>query len=247
MLFLLGYPASTIDHENPEQLQELVLFLEHQHIRLYKIEDRDGLQSSDIEVFNKSYAKYLADLRCPLPCDKGSSQEIIDWLLTLAINFSYQQIAEGEQLTAEKYEQQKAEKEKQQIADDPLSAIDFSADEARKGIEELRISLGIAAHPDPLVVLKACCKFITGNLSDEAVQTANKVARIQKKVMPLSRFDMGMKPSNNGATNAAVRALRLIHLENLREVQTKVNEAIVAVQELTADPKTDKRLGKVGL
>lgn len=40
-----------------EQLQELVSFLEHQHIRLYKIEDRDGLQSSNNEVWNKSYAK----------------------------------------------------------------------------------------------------------------------------------------------------------------------------------------------
>lgn len=58
---------------------------------------------------------------------------------------------------------------------------------------------------------------------------------------------MGMISSKNGATDAAVRALRLIHLENLREVQTMINETIVAVQELTADPKTDKRLGKVGL
>uniref|UniRef100_A0A914REQ7 Uncharacterized protein n=2 Tax=Ascarididae TaxID=6250 RepID=A0A914REQ7_PAREQ len=65
-------------------------------------------------------------------------------------------------------------------------------------------------------------------------------------VMQLSRFDMGMLSSKDGGVDAAVRALRLNHLENLREVQTEINEAIVAVQELTADPKTDKRLGKVG-
>lgn len=58
---------------------------------------------------------------------------------------------------------------------------------------------------------------------------------------------MGMISSKSGTTDAAIRALRLIHLENLREVQTKINEAIVAVQELTADPRTDKRLGKVGI
>lgn len=58
---------------------------------------------------------------------------------------------------------------------------------------------------------------------------------------------MGMISSKSGTIDAAMRALRLVHLENLREVQTKINEAIVAVQELTADPRTDKRLGKVGL
>ncbi|CAG9530681.1 unnamed protein product [Cercopithifilaria johnstoni] len=246
-LLLLGYPASTIDCENSEQLQELVLFLEHQHIRLYKIEDRIGLQSSDIEVWKKSYAKYLADLKCPFSCDNDSAQEIVDWLLFRAIDFSYQQIADGKDLTAEKFYQLKAEKEKRQKANDPLSTIDFSTEEARKGIEDLRVTLGIAAHPDPSIVLKACCKFIMDNLSDEAIQVANKKALTQKKTMPLSLCDMGMISSKNGTIDAAVRALRLIHLENLREVQTKINEAIVAVQELTADPKTDKRLGKVGL
>ncbi|VDO07169.1 unnamed protein product [Brugia timori] len=65
-LLLLGYPASTVDYENFEQLQELVLFLEHQHIRLYKIEDRDGLQSSDVEVWNKSYSKVFPFFRFKL-------------------------------------------------------------------------------------------------------------------------------------------------------------------------------------
>ncbi|EFO18979.1 hypothetical protein LOAG_09514 [Loa loa] len=246
-LLLLGYPTGTIDCENSEQLQELILFLEHQHIRLYKIEDRVGLQSSDIEVWNKSYSKYLADLKCPFSCNKDSAQEIIDWLLVRAIDSSYQQIAEAKDLTAEKYELWKAEKEKQQKAKDPLSSIDFSTKESRKGMEDLRITLGITSHTDPLVVLKACCKFITNNLSDGAIQVANKEAQTHKKTMALSRFDMGMISSKNGTIDATIRALRLIHLENLREVQTKINEAIVAVQELTADPKTDKRLGKVGL
>lgn len=64
--------------------------------------------------------------------------------------------------------------------------------------------------------------------------------------MQLSRFDLGMASSKNATVDAAVRVLRLIHLDNLREVQTEINEVIVAVQEITADPKTDKRLGKVG-
>ena len=44
----------------------------------------------------------------------------------------------------------------------------------------------------------------------------------------------------------AAQILRLLHIEELRELQTKINEAIVAVQAIIADPKTDHRLGKVG-
>ena len=54
-------------------------------------------------------------------------------------------------------------------------------------------------------------------------------------------FDTG-----DAVLNEAGQILRLLHIEELRELQTKINEAIVAVQAIIADPKTDHRLGKVG-
>uniref|UniRef100_A0A3P8TNV1 RNA transcription, translation and transport factor protein n=1 Tax=Amphiprion percula TaxID=161767 RepID=A0A3P8TNV1_AMPPE len=54
-------------------------------------------------------------------------------------------------------------------------------------------------------------------------------------------FDTG-----DASLNEAAQILRLLHIEELRELQTKINEAIVAVQAIIADPKTDHRLGKVG-
>lgn len=53
-------------------------------------------------------------------------------------------------------------------------------------------------------------------------------------------------PSPDAVINEAAQILRLLHIEELRELQTKINEAIVAVQAIIADPKTDHRLGKVG-
>ena len=44
----------------------------------------------------------------------------------------------------------------------------------------------------------------------------------------------------------AARVLRLLHIAELRELQTKVNELIASVQALVADPKTNVKLGKVG-
>ena len=48
------------------------------------------------------------------------------------------------------------------------------------------------------------------------------------------------------ALNEAGKALRLLHVDELRVLQTQINEAIVAAQSQTADPKTDTSLGQVG-
>ena len=47
-------------------------------------------------------------------------------------------------------------------------------------------------------------------------------------------------------TKEAAKILRLLHIRELRELQTQINSAIVQVQALIANPKTDTRLGKVG-
>lgn len=44
----------------------------------------------------------------------------------------------------------------------------------------------------------------------------------------------------------AAKILRLLQIRSVRHLQTKINETIVAVQEITANPKTDTKLGKVG-
>lgn len=46
--------------------------------------------------------------------------------------------------------------------------------------------------------------------------------------------------------NDAAKILRLLHIKELRELQTQINEAIVCIQAITANPKTDTKLGKVG-
>lgn len=55
--------------------------------------------------------------------------------------------------------------------------------------------------------------------------------------------------SMEGASSAAVstaRVLRLLYINDLRELQTSVDRLIVSAQEVSADPRTNSRLGKVG-
>jgi len=51
----------------------------------------------------------------------------------------------------------------------------------------------------------------------------------------------------DSAVNEAAKIIRLLHVTELRELQTRINEAIVAVQAITANPKTDQSLGRVGV
>ena len=52
---------------------------------------------------------------------------------------------------------------------------------------------------------------------------------------------------SDSAVNEAAKIIRLLHVTDLRELQTRINEAIVAVQAITANPKTNQSLGRVGV
>lgn len=52
--------------------------------------------------------------------------------------------------------------------------------------------------------------------------------------------------SKDPAVLHAMKVLRLAELHRLRDLQTCINECIVAMQQVTSDPKTDTKLGKVG-
>jgi RLL motif-containing protein 1 len=62
----------------------------------------------------------------------------------------------------------------------------------------------------------------------------------------LADIDLGVHTSGNVKIDGAIKILRLLHVEQLRQLQTRVNEILVRVQRLTANPKTDLKLGKVG-
>ena len=53
-------------------------------------------------------------------------------------------------------------------------------------------------------------------------------------------------PQGDVKLNQACKILRLLHIGDLRELQTLINELVVQVQGITANPKTNSKLGKVG-
>jgi RLL motif-containing protein 1 len=67
----------------------------------------------------------------------------------------------------------------------------------------------------------------------------------QGKPFPFQDVDLGFD-TGDYVLNQAAKILHLLYIHNLRDLQTRINECVVAVQSVTANPKTDTKLGKVG-
>lgn len=62
-----------------------------------------------------------------------------------------------------------------------------------------------------------------------------------------SGIELGSAGAGGGGTvEAAVNVLRVLHVNDLRVLQSAVDALLVQMQEYTSDPKTDSRLGRVG-
>jgi hypothetical protein len=117
------------------------------------------------------------------------------------------------------------------------------------------------------MTLEACAKLIKTRYSKESIKNGeNLVKKVFKKnfiiihhsvhsyvfiyilkgaAFPFQEVDKSFE-SGDAVLNHAAKILRLLFIMDLRDLQTKINECIVAVQSITANPKTDTKIGKVG-
>jgi RLL motif-containing protein 1 len=114
-----------------------------------------------------------------------------------------------------------------------------------KGANALARILQVSQHHDPSVLLAACRLVIEEKLSEESLRDAQEKASSSARYHEITPQQCGFSFSDPVLGEAA-KVLRLLHVKELRELQTKVNELIVAAQSITANPKTDSSLGRVG-
>ncbi|XP_076848528.1 RNA transcription, translation and transport factor protein [Brachyhypopomus gauderio] len=235
---------TALDYHNPAgfdckdetEFRNFVVWLEDQKIRHYKIEDRGQLRNIPSSQWPACFDQYLQDLNCPFSAQ--DRQETVDWLLGLAVRFEY-----GDNVDKYRNCTPVTETSNTQKPVDPLINLDSNNPDFKAGVMALANLLKIQRHDDYLVMLKAIRILIQERLTPEAISKAGQ----RKEGLPvdLDKHILGFD-TGDATLNEAARILRLLHIEDLRELQTKINEAIVAVQAIIADPKTDHRLGKVG-
>ena len=91
--------------------------------------------------------------------------------------------------------------------------------------------------------MEAAARIIERKIGKSAEQNTNDN---DKKTIAYSLKDSGKFIFNDADLDEAAKILRLLQVHSTRNLQTAINEAIVSVQDLTANPKTDTKLGKVG-
>lgn len=116
----------------------------------------------------------------------------------------------------------------------------MTTSEFEDGVRRLAELLKIPHHPDHLLTLSAVAKVVSSKLTPEAL----KAKPLTGQPFPITEGNIFKLDDPN--MNQACAILTLLQIQGLRKLQTAINETVVSVQEVTADPKTDTKLGKVG-
>jgi RLL motif-containing protein 1 len=235
---------------NPQdetQFRQMVIWLEDMKIRFYPIDGRQNLRDIQNPQWEQAFSKYLQDLNFSYDNEMIKDRlAISDWLIGLAVRFEYGDNVEKYQSISSNAtnDQQKSNSSNQN--GNPLETIDYSSEEFKSGMLKLCELLQIPTKfNDTTAILRAVSKVITTRLTKEAIEKSQikeqgSSVDFSIEQMPLG-FDTGDK-----IINEAAKILRLLYIQDLRTLQTKINEAIVNVQSLVADPRTDSKLGKIG-
>lgn len=240
----LGYMEwDKVNGNNTQHFRKVILWLEDQKIRHYKIEDREQLRNITSPEWPKVFEKYCNDVKCPITKNEADQ---LEWFIGYAIWLEF-----GDD--CKKYQQVEGSKAKVKNevkipnikSTNPLDNLDFDNDAFKTGVNSIAKLLKVPKHSDHLVTLQACSKLVCNKLNADAIKQSNNVVSVKGKPLTamtiVPSFNMGDIMLDNAA-----KGLSLLYIQDLRNLQTKINETIVAVQNITANPKTDTKLGKVG-
>eukprot|EP00041_Stephanoeca_diplocostata_P027591 m.761947 g.761947 ORF g.761947 m.761947 type:complete len:245 (-) comp23207_c1_seq1:446-1180(-) len=233
----LEYPHATeFQQMNDGQLRNLVVWLEDTKICLYKIDDREAIRNIESQTWGDTFSKYLQDLNCPRlgRIDQAEDRrEILDWIVGHAVALDY-----GDHKDLYGEARKNSRSTSRATADSELHL-------ARPELEKLASMLLLPLHENDETLLRAITNVLTTKFTNSAVATAIAGKDEIRSQIPLDYTPLGFE-TGDSALNKACKILRLLHINDLRDLQTNINELIVAVQTLTANPKTNSRLGKVG-
>ncbi|KAF7488001.1 hypothetical protein SSS_07630 [Sarcoptes scabiei] len=233
-----------------DALRNLVYWLECIKIRFYPPEKRDTLRPDQAD-WNEYFQKYLNEMNF------GGLKEnrcVIDWLINLALRFESEDVRNQMRISKEEINNMvNIDCNSNDFAHIDVNSIEFLSE-----LQQLAELLNIPYYEEePLETLRAItillCKLRKSSqqkqmeITDEENKNQNKkqkiLYRIDEQILnqPFKR-NLRLDPILNRCANV----LRLMYVNNLRDLQTDINEVIVKLQSITANPKTDSSLGKVG-
>lgn len=254
--------AFEFDVSEPAQAAALYAWLEDHHIRQLPLGERGPLRAGAPEAIRAYLVECQAPVAIVAHLEAGRHRHVCSWLLGIALAFEYgDKHQEYEQayrsacpagtpsvpakslIAADDPELKLlAEALQLPVEADSMQTLNSIIKAARK-LPRHRPPIVPAvpvAHAPPLPPLpRACGQPKSAGRAQKPTGTA-ALAPLGEEAFPLG-FSLGTEPLDNVA-----RVLRMLHVQRLRAVQDAVNAVTECMQEFTANPKTDTRLGKVG-
>mmetsp|Transcript_11716 Transcript_11716/g.21963 ORF Transcript_11716/g.21963 Transcript_11716/m.21963 type:complete len:243 (+) Transcript_11716:2-730(+) len=221
---------SDIGVTNPK-FRQLVSWLEDTKIRLYKVEEREELRNCSSKTWAATFEKYLEALECPFDV---TDNRVLNWLLNHALSLEYSDNAS--KLNAIEIKDSPGEKRAVTPVDQLFDDVNSSA--SNRIIGEMASKLNIAAGNLNGVKLLEKIEQVVASQTKSSL--ANGGTEVKVEDLPL-----GFSTGDENVDRASL-VLRSLYIHDLRKLQTIIDETVVNVQEYTANPKTDAKLGRVG-
>eukprot|EP00667_Euglena_gracilis_P016892 EG_transcript_17726 len=255
---------------DPDQLefglfQKLVIWVEDTQIRSLPQEGRAGLKANVApQQWWPTFVEYCKSLgyRKPLPLPKLEGHRIVpdnnfrmlvDWLVGRAVRFFYSDDDGAAKYNAAHAEWVKSQKPLSQ----QLGAEKGGAGKADKLLPEAFVVEDPQKFEEQVGQLCAalsiqCCGDVAADLALAARMIKQLVAIGAAKAPPqkstaelLRDIPLGFTTGDPKLDNAC-KVLRVLYTADLRDLQDSIDETLIRLQNITGDPKTDTRLGKVG-
>nr|ACO10468.1 C14orf166 [Caligus rogercresseyi] len=228
----LTYPHN-FNIEDEASCKELISWLEENKIKSLP-NGPQGIFSS----WPKSFEDYLRGLGYSE--SSGSRESQVLWLLSKAVKIEYKalryQLPDPSSLSLNTDDDDMANK-----GNGFIDTVDLHSQELQDAVHDFASKLKMTKHPDHLLMLEACCKYI-----NKCMALKNTSTKDENVLTDIESNSLGLQDIQDPVVLTAAKVLRLLHISSLRELQNNINQVIVKIQGITANPKTDTSLGKVG-
>eukprot|EP00049_Salpingoeca_infusionum_P018997 m.359692 g.359692 ORF g.359692 m.359692 type:complete len:238 (+) comp18673_c0_seq1:139-852(+) len=225
----LGYPnAETFKPTDEGPFRNLVVSLEDTKIRFYAEDERAALRNTENRKWSTAFVKYLEDMECPHMAhadskDLQSRLIVVDWLLGRAIALEYSD-------DAAVYNQAQTQQTATSLG------VDANSDTATALIKELATLLKLPVVEDVDLQWRGVTSTLLERFTPAAVTYAIQHPQEKHERMSLATLPLGFD-TGDVTLNTAAKILRLLHIHELRDLQTSVNQMLAGVQDLVIRDK----------
>lgn len=181
---------------------------------------------------------------------RDDRKRVIDYLINIALQYELEDTRNQLNMSREQICNMASSN-----TSENLSRIDVNSSEFIDGLGELSTMMNVPFYrEEPLITLRAIAILLRRQTKNSLAEQdkPQTVSDCKRKKLSDQVDENVLKKTFSNSTkydpsmNRAANVLRLLYINDLRELQTQINSIIVQVQSMTANPKTDTTLGKVG-